>query len=48
MAETGLAEIIETVSTGVAEMLTGKKFPMNIRVNADEVNADEFLSGNIS
>ena len=37
MAETGLAEIIETASAGVAEILTGKKFPMNIRVNADEV-----------
>ena len=38
MAETGLAEIIETVFEGVVEMLTGKKFHINMRVRvADEV-----------
>ena len=38
MADTGLAEIIETVFAGVAEMLTGKKFSIKMRVRvADEV-----------
>ena len=31
MAETGLAEILGAVFGGVGKMLTGKKFPMNIR-----------------
>ena len=32
MAETGLAQILESVFGGVEKMLTGKKFPMNMRV----------------
>ncbi len=31
MVETGLAQILESVFGGVQKMLTGKKFPMNVR-----------------
>jgi len=31
MAETGLSEILKSVFGGVEKMLTGKKFPMNMR-----------------
>jgi hypothetical protein len=31
MAETGLADVLSAVFGGVAKMLTGKKFPQNVR-----------------
>ena len=41
MAETGLAHILESVFGGVEKMLTGKKFPMNMR--AMRMVAEELL-----
>ena len=41
MAETGLAQILESVFGGVEKMLTGKKFPMDMR--AMRMVAEELL-----
>ena len=41
MAETGLAQIWESVFGGVEKILTGKKFPMNVR--AMRMVAEELL-----
>ena len=41
MAETGLAQILESVFGGSEKMLTGKKFPMNMR--AMRMVAEELL-----
>ncbi len=41
MTETGLAQILESVFGGVEKMLTGKKFPMNMR--AMRLVAEELL-----
>ena len=41
MAETGLAQILESVFGGFEKMLTGKKFPMNMR--AMRMVAEELL-----
>ena len=41
MAETGLAQILESVFGGVEKVLTGKKFPINMR--AMRMVAEELL-----
>ena len=41
MTETGVAQILESVFGGVEKMLTGKKFPMNVR--ALRMVAEELL-----
>ncbi len=46
MVETGLAQILESVFGGVQKMLTGKKFPMNVR--AMRLLAEELLRNVIS
>ena len=50
MAETGLAQILESVFGGVEKMLTEKKFPMNmrdIRMVAEELLRDILGKGQL-
>ena len=43
MADTGLSDIMSSVFGGVSKMLTGKKFPQNVR--ALRMVAEEALRG---
>jgi hypothetical protein len=45
MAETGLAEVMNEAFSGVAKMLSGKKFPQN--VHALRIVAEELLRNSV-